>query len=98
MTEFLVETYLPAETLSAGVPRIDDVARTADQLSQHGTEVHFLRAIYVPEEETCFYLYESPSADAIREAAARARLRLERVTEAVSITAPARFATRNPNH
>jgi hypothetical protein len=43
MAEFLIETYVSAETASADVPSIDDVARTADQLSQRGIEVRFLR-------------------------------------------------------
>jgi Protein of unknown function (DUF4242) len=93
MVEFLLEIYLSAQTANARVLRIDEVARTADQISQHGTEVRFVRAIFLPEEETCFYLYESSSADAVRDAARRARLPFQRITEAVSITAPARVAT-----
>jgi len=87
MTEYLVETYASQEIAKAGVLRVEDVARAADEVSQPGTEVRFLRAIFVPGDETCFYLYESSSAGAVREAAARARLPLERITEAVSITA-----------
>jgi hypothetical protein len=98
MAEFLIETYLSGETADAGVALVDDVARAADQVSQPGSEVRFVRAFFLPEEETCFYLYESSSADAVREAAARARLPFERITEAVSITARARAAIRNPNH
>jgi hypothetical protein len=97
MREFLIESYVSGKTASAAVLRIDDVARTAGQLSQQGTEVRFLRAIFIPEEETCFYLYESSSGEAVREAATRAGLAFERMTEAVSITAPARVATRSPN-
>jgi hypothetical protein len=43
-----------------------------------------MRAILVPEEEVCFYLYCSPSVEAVRTAAARAGLRFERITAAVS--------------
>jgi hypothetical protein len=95
MAEFLVETYAPRETANAVVAYVEDVARAADQMSEQGTEVRFLRAIFAPEEETCFYHYESPSADAVREAATRARLPLERITEAMSITAPG-ASVRNP--
>jgi hypothetical protein len=97
MTEYLIETYLSGETEDTVVALVDDVARAADQVSRQGIEVRFVRAIYLPEEETCFYLYQSSSADAVREAAARARLPLERTTEAVSITAAARGPIRNPN-
>jgi len=98
MAEFLVETYAPRETPNAGVLRIDEVARAAAEVTKPGAEVRLLRAIFLPADETCFYLYQSSSADAVREAAARARLPLERITEAVSITAPARLAPRHPNH
>ena len=86
MSEFLVETYASRETANDVVERVADVARAADQVSQPGTGVRFLRAIFLPEEETCFYLYESPSADAVREAATRARLHFAQITEAISIT------------
>jgi hypothetical protein len=42
-----------------------------------------VRAIFVPEDETCFFLYEAGSADVVRAAAARAGLRSGRVTEAL---------------
>jgi hypothetical protein len=45
--------------------------------------VRFLRSIFVPEDETCFYLYEAVSVDAVREAARRATVHVERVTETV---------------
>ena len=87
MTEFLIEICAPRETANAGVVRVDDVARAAAEVSQPGTEVRLLRAIFLPADETCFYHCQSSSGDAVREAAARARLPLERITEAVSITA-----------
>jgi hypothetical protein len=90
MTEFLVETYAPRKTVKLAVGHVADVARAADEVSQHGTEVRLLRAIFAPEEETCFYLYESPSADAVHEAATRARLAFGRVTEAISLTTSGR--------
>jgi hypothetical protein len=63
---------------------VADLALGAQALAREGTQVRFLRSIFVPEEETCFYLYEGPSADAVRAAATRAGLRFHRITEAVS--------------
>jgi hypothetical protein len=88
MSEFVVETYAPRDTANSVAARVDDVALAADQVSDERAQVRFLRAIFVPEDETCFYLYRSSSADAVREAVTRARLRFERITEAVSIRAP----------
>jgi hypothetical protein len=50
--------------------------------------VRFLQSIFVPEDEICFYLYEARSADAVCEAASRAGLRFERITEAVADSTP----------
>ena len=94
MPEFLVETDASQEMAKAGVLRVDDITRAADEVSQPGTEVRFLRAIFVPEDETCFCPYVSSSADAVREAASRARLPFERMTNRASITAsPASAST-----
>jgi hypothetical protein len=40
--------------------------------------------VFVPEDETCFYLYEAGSEEVVREAASRADLRIERIVEAIT--------------
>jgi hypothetical protein len=39
--------------------------------------------VFVPEDETCFYVYEADSADDVLDAARRAGLSSERVVEAI---------------
>jgi hypothetical protein len=85
MAEFLIETYAPRETANAVAMQVDEITRAAEQVSEQGTEVRFLLAIFVPEEESCFYLYQSPSADAVREAATCAGLPFDWINEAISI-------------
>jgi len=70
MPEFLAETYTPcgAPGASAAAPSAGDLARAAAQASQPGAPAWFLGAIAVPGEETCFWLYQAPSADAVRAA------------------------------
>jgi hypothetical protein len=41
------------------------------------------RSIFVPEDETGFYLFHAQSGEAVREAAQRGGLRFERVVEVV---------------
>ena len=84
MPEFLAETYTPRDAPGSAAPGADDLA-AAGQSSQDAAPVRFLGAILVPEEETCFWLYQAPSAAAVREAMTRARLQPERITEAMSI-------------
>ena len=89
MPEFLAETYTPRDGLGgAAVPRAGDLARAAAQASQPGAAVHFLGAIAIPEEETCFYLYQAPTAAAVHAAMAAAGLHPERITPAVTIRPP----------
>ncbi len=84
MAEFLVELYVSRED-GAGVGSRSEIARlAADELTGEGIPVRYLHSIFVPEEETCFFLYEAVSADAVREAAQRAALPFERISEAVA--------------
>ena len=82
--EFIVETFTTCESAAAAAPRVDDLVRAAERVSEEGAEVRLLVAILVPEEETCFYLFESSSADAVRDTLARAQLGFERMSEALS--------------
>ena len=86
MPEFLAETYTPR---GAPAPCPGDIALAAQQVRGHGAQVRFLGAVAVPEEETCFWLYQAPTADAVRAAMTAAGLRPERITEAVAIPPPA---------
>ena len=58
----------------------------AERLTGEGTPVRYLSSIFVPEDETCFYLYQAASADGVREAARRAALPFDRVIEAIAET------------
>ena len=57
----------------------------AAELKREGMPVRFLRVIFVPEDETCFLLYEAASPEAAAEAAERAAIPVERVVEAVRV-------------
>ncbi len=84
MAEFLLEFYV-ARSDGVAVERGEKRARiAAEGLMNEGTPIHFLRSIFVPEDETCFYLYEAETVEAVREAARRAGLTFDRVTEAVA--------------
>lgn len=87
MPEFLAETYTPRDA-PAAAPRAGDIARAAEQAGGPGAPVQFLGAIAVPGEEICFWLYQAPTAAAVRAAMARARLRPERITPAVTLRPP----------
>jgi hypothetical protein len=79
---FLVEYYEPDSQPSAA-ERIAERARAAvGELVREGANLQFLRATHVPAEETCFLLYEAPSAELVAQATQRAAIRGARLSEA----------------
>ena len=73
-----------SRAVAAAVPRLSEVAGCPSELTRDGTHVQLLRSIFLPEDETCLYLFEGTSREAVREVATRSGLQVERVVEAVS--------------
>jgi hypothetical protein len=93
MSELLAENDASRETPSEAARHFEDVSLAADQVSQTGAEVRLRRAIFVPDQNISFYLFEASSAAAARAAMTPAGLRSDRTAEAVSTdTKPTRFA------
>lgn len=55
----------------------------AEELTAAGLHVHHVRSILVPDDETCFHVFEGPSVEAVEEVGRRADLEFDRVTEAL---------------
>jgi len=88
MPEFLAETYAPRDAPGPAAPGTAGAALGADQASGPGAPVRLLGAILVPDEETCFWLYQAPSADAVRAAMTAAGRRPDRINPAISTRPP----------
>lgn len=83
VSEFLVEVYVTRENATSA-PGSEEVAAAAEALTREGRRVRLVRSIFVPEDETCFYMFQAETSDAVREAATRAGLRFDRVRKAVT--------------
>jgi hypothetical protein len=84
MASFLVELYV-SRTDQVAFERDAESARlAAERLNRRGTPVSYLHSFFVPEDETCFHVYEAGSAESVREAAEGAGLVFARISEAVS--------------
>ena len=83
--EFLVETYAACETPSEAARYVEHVSRAAAQLTETGAEVRLHHAIFLPEDDISFYLFQACSAAAVRDAMTRAGLRSDQITEALSV-------------
>ena len=80
MAEFLVELYV-ARTDGGSIVECEEHARAAaDALSRSGLSVRCVSSIFVPDDETCFLLYEAETAAAVQQAAAHAGLAVDRVS------------------
>lgn len=85
LARYTVELRLP-EAGWQELQRATARARQAtEQLRDEGAQVRFLRSIFVPEDDACFFLYEGPSAQSVRAAAARAKLGVVRVDPALQL-------------
>jgi hypothetical protein len=83
MTEFIAELYVARGNHDAVGTDAERARVAAAELTREGTPVRLLRSIFVPEDETCFLLYEAASAEAVREAVRRAAIACEHVAETV---------------
>jgi hypothetical protein len=83
MAEYLVELYVSRDGQADLERAVARVRAAAEELTREGAPVRCLRTIFVPEDETCFFLYESASAEAAGEATRRAGLFFDRVVEAI---------------
>jgi hypothetical protein len=83
MAEYLVERYVSRTDTVAARAGAKRARREAERLSREGTAVRLLRSIFVPEDETCFDLYEAESSDAVLEVTRRAQLHIDRIAETV---------------
>ena len=84
MPEFLVELYVAHDDRRTAQQHIDRAARATAELTPDGQLLSCVRSIVVPQDETCFLLYEAPSADVVAEALRRAGLRPEHISAASS--------------
>jgi hypothetical protein len=83
MPEYLLELYVARADAAAVEQGAERVRRAAEEYSREGTPVRYLRSIFVPDDETCFLIFEAPSADAVREVARRAALAFDHVAAAI---------------
>ena len=81
MTSFLVEAYTPSTIDIVDVEA--RARRAAAELAEAGTDVRYVRAIFVPEDELCLHLLDAASMDAVEETVRRAGISPDRIVRAI---------------
>jgi ubiquinone/menaquinone biosynthesis C-methylase UbiE len=84
MPEFLVELFVAHDDRRTAQEHAQRAERAVADLTGDGPRVGCVRSIVVPQDETCFLLYEAPSADVVAEALRRAGLQPEHISAASS--------------
>jgi hypothetical protein len=59
--------------------------RTSEEMRGEGVHVRFLRSVFVPEDDACFFLYQGSSAQSVIAAATRAKLGVLRIAAATPL-------------
>ena len=83
MKTYVVELYLPNPEPDALVRAAQRAREAVAALAREGTRVRYVRSILIPGDETCFHVFEGPSAEAVGEVSRRAKLDYDRIVEAV---------------
>jgi len=79
---YLAEFYLPGGASLAAVVR--RARAGAAEAARAGAKACFVRAIFVPRDESCFVLYLAGSAEEVTAAGVLAGLEFDRVAEALA--------------
>jgi hypothetical protein len=95
---FVVERYLPALRHGELAAAVDRDRQAAEGMTAAGVPTRHLSTIYVPSDESCFSLFDAPSADALRQAQERAGIGFERIVEAVQLPPQDQARTGSPCH
>ena len=82
MADFLAEVYTPRLDGAALAKLVARLKAAAEAMSAK-IPMTYLRSIHVPEDETCFHLFEAESAEVVYEAGRRAGLTFDSVAAAV---------------
>jgi Nickel responsive protein SCO4226-like len=84
MHEFVAEQYF-SRTDVAGAGRARGAAQhAAEELASDGVAIEFVRSIFVPEDETCIFIYEADSLEIVQLSAERGGLAFDRILQAAA--------------
>jgi hypothetical protein len=87
---YLVELYLPRSRAGEASAIVDRARAAAAELRAEGVAVRYVRTTFVPEDETCFHLFDAESLDPVEDVCARAALGRIRIVAAIDEPADVR--------
>jgi hypothetical protein len=82
MPSYLVETYAPKLRVNEARAAGRRARAAAEQLSEEGARVRYVRTTFLPDDETCFHVFEA-ARGTVGEACRRAGIAAGRIAPAV---------------
>jgi hypothetical protein len=83
MPTYLVEVYLPRAQADEARASGSWARAAAEELSGEGVSIRYVRTTFLPDDETCFHLFDAVSANAVAEVSRRAALGRARIVHVV---------------
>ena len=83
MPTYVVEAYMPRSHAQQARAAGRRARAAAEELSREGEPIRYVRTTFLPEDETCFHVFEAPSAEVVEAASSRAELGRARVVPAI---------------
>jgi hypothetical protein len=94
MPKYVVEAYLPRSNAPNARAAGGRARAAAEELSREGTAIRYVRTTFLPEDETCFHIFEADSAASVEEVSRRADLGRARVVPAIETSRPSHRRSR----
>jgi hypothetical protein len=82
MRRFLVELYVPRSP-DDGTASARRAREAVEQLAREGTAVRYVRTTLLPDDETCFHVFEAPSPEVVAQVTQRAGFAGARILRAI---------------
>jgi hypothetical protein len=83
MPLYLVEVYVPRSAADDARSAGHRARAAAEALACDSIAIRYVRTTFLPEDETCFHVFEAPSSEVVTQVATRADLGRTRVIEIV---------------
>jgi hypothetical protein len=83
MPRYLVEAYVPRSRAREARAVARNARAASEELAREGTPVRYVRMTYLPDDETCFHIFDAASQEAVGEACRRAGIGSGRIVPAL---------------
>jgi hypothetical protein len=80
---YLAEAYIPRSSARGGHEAGLEARAAAEELAHEGASVRYVRTTFLPDDETCFHVFEASSEAAVQEVCRRAGIGSPRIVPAV---------------